>query len=163
LRKTNKQEVKEPRVLGEDFDIFPDSSDLPLDESDAEQEYHKEIVGQAEQPQSVPVEKEAEEDEPSAFEKKIASIAPKTWTVLQIVGGIILGTAGSLCITWLGNTETFKNFGLIFAVVVSLLLPIMFEKYAKRRMQVMRITILISVLIVLAIYFLTGGAAAAQV
>ncbi len=141
-----KEEAPEtPRLLGEDFDIFPDLGDRPKPEPMPEK---------SEEPEEPEVPEP--EPEPTPFQKKVAAIDEKRWKTYQIIGGIVLGVLSGLALTVFGRIETIARFNLIIAVVLALLVPNLFERYAARKIPTVRIWLIITLGVLLALYVFYG-------
>ncbi len=140
-------EPKEPRLQGEDFDIFPTLDDEDLRRAPQEEE----------EPTPEPAEPvEETPPEPTEFEKKIAAIPDDKWKKYQIIAGAVLGILSSTSIMVLGRMESIGSMGLIAAAVLALFLPNMFEKKGGRRIPVLRTALIIALVISMGLYAFYG-------
>ncbi len=144
------EDTPSPTLLGEDFDIYPDLSD-----GSKKKEQSQEGSLAPEEPTAAEPEPEPE---PTAFQKRVAAISDKNWKRIQIISGSILGIISGYCISFLSETETFSNYGLIIAAVLALILPNFVEKRADRKMVAMRISIIISLVVFMVFYLLCRNA-----
>ncbi len=136
------EEKKEPTLLGDDFDIFPDMGEkkkAPVTEIADEKEEEEEI-----------------EVEPSKFEAAVAALDEKTWKKYQIIFGAVLGVLSGLSLTVLNHMATMQNYSLIIAAVLALLVPNIVEKKAIRKMPVARIALIVTLGVSLGAYLLYG-------
>ena len=141
-------EPRQPRLLGEDFDIFPtlDKEDFnvpPETEPDA-------VPEPAEPPQ------EEEPPEPTEFEKKIAAIPDDKWKKYQILAGLVLGLLSATSIVVVGRMESVGSMSIILAAVLALFVPNMLEKKGGRKIPVMRTTLILSLAITMGLYMFYG-------
>ena len=140
-------EPKQPRLQGEDFDIFP-----TLDDEDLKRPAREEEEMPAAEPEPV----DDTPPEPTEFEKKIAAIPDDKWKKYQIIAGIVLGILCSTCIVVLGRMETVGTFGFIIGALLALYLPNMLEKKGGRKIPVLRTALIISLVISMGLYAFYG-------
>ncbi|MDR1619668.1 MAG: hypothetical protein LBS18_03290 [Clostridiales bacterium] len=129
LFKKQNQEPERPKLVGENFDVFPD-----LGENDRYSKTDADDTDGGETKEDPP--------EPTAFQQKIAAIDEAKWRLYQILGGVVLGIACSACLILFDDT-----IGLLLAFGIAMLLPNMFEKRALRPIRVLRITFCIVLLL----------------
>ena len=141
-------EPKQPRLQGEDFDIFPTLDDEDLKRPAREEE---------DAPAAEPVEPvDDTPPEPTDFEKKIAAIPDDKWKKYQIIAGVAMGILSSASIMVLGRMESIGSMGLILAAVLALFLPNMLEKKGGRRIPVLRTTLIIALVISMGLFAFYG-------
>lgn len=71
----------------------------------------------------------------NTLDEKLARLPEKLWLKCQLLGGILLGLAGGLCLFHLGGTETFGSVGLVLAVLILLLFPNILQRNLTRSIQ----------------------------
>lgn len=141
--KKREPEPERPRLLGEDFDIFPDLGDRPANTAEAE------AVEEEPEEEDVPV-------EPTPFQKKVAAISEENWKKYQVIAGVVLGLLAGICLSFLSRLPAFGNMGLIVAAVVALIVPNMLEKQAARKIPRLRVALIIALAVCLGFYMLYG-------
>lgn len=95
----------------------------------------------------------------NGFQKAIARMSEKTWTLVQRIVGGILGIAAGAALFWNGgsNNESGFSYSLIVAVVIAMLIPNIIEKQGLRRIPKLRIALVIGLAVMIAIYFVYWG------
>lgn len=136
----NKNGPKKSRLMGEDFDIFPDLGDSP--KPDAAQN-------------NPPPEEEEEDPGPTDFQLKIAKISETNWRKFQIAAGSFLGLLCGACIT-IGGKLIEGSTSTIIAFGVALIIPGIIEKQSARKTPRLRIAMCITLFIWLAGYMAYG-------
>ena len=94
----------------------------------------------------------------SSFQKFIARLDENTWKLYQRIAGAVMGLLACVALFWKNGEEqgTF-SYGLIIAMVIALILPNFLEKRALRKMSTLRLTMAISMGVVIVAYFLYWG------
>lgn len=133
------KEPERPRLQGEDFDIFPDLGEPKPKQPEKE-------TPPAEEPPP----------EPTDIQKKVAAIPEKTWKLLQIALGIVLGVGSSACIVLMNGGGEMGTFGILIAAVLALIVPGFLEKQSARKMPTLRIALILSLAISMAAYMFYG-------
>ena len=102
-----------------------------------------------------------EDSDMNGFQKAIARMSEKTWTIVQRVVGALLGIASGVALFWNGGSDTEGGFSysLIVAVVIAMLIPNLIEKKGLRRIPKLRIALVISLAAMIVIYFIYWGCA----
>ena len=100
-----------------------------------------------------------EDSDMNGFQKAIARMSEKTWTIVQRVVGALLGIASGVALFWNGGSDTESGFSysLIVAVVIAMLIPNLIEKKGLRRIPKLRIALVISLSAMIVIYFIYWG------
>lgn len=100
-----------------------------------------------------------EDSDMTGFQKAIARMSEKTWTIVQRVVGALLGIASGVALFWNGGSDTESGFSysLIVAVVIAMLIPNLIEKKGLRRIPKLRIALVISLAAMIVIYFIYWG------
>ena len=100
-----------------------------------------------------------EDSDMNGFQKAIARMSEKTWTIVQRVVGALLGIASGVALFWNGGSDTEGGFSysLIVAVVIAMLIPNLIEKKGLRRIPKLRIALVISLAAMIVIYFIYWG------
>ena len=100
-----------------------------------------------------------EDSDMNSFQKAIARMSEKTWTIVQRVVGALLGIASGVALFWNGGSDTESGFSysLIVAVVIAMLIPNLIEKKGLRRIPKLRIALVISLAAMIVIYFIYWG------
>ena len=100
-----------------------------------------------------------EDSDMNGFQKAIARMSEKTWTIVQRVVGALLGIASGVALFWNGGSDTQSGFSysLIVAVVIAMLIPNLIEKKGLRRIPKLRIALVISLAAMIVIYFIYWG------
>ena len=100
-----------------------------------------------------------EDSDMTSFQKAIARMSEKTWTIVQRVVGALLGIASGVALFWNGGSDTQSGFSysLIVAVVIAMLIPNLIEKKGLRRIPKLRIALVISLAAMIVIYFIYWG------
>ena len=140
-------EPHQPRLQGEDFDIFPNLDDDDFRRRPAENA-NAVPTPEPEEPEAPP--------EPTELEKKIAAIPDDKWKKYQIIAGIVLGVLSTTCLMVLGRMESVSSFSLILAAVIALFVPNIIEKKGGRKIPVLRVALIISVVISMGLYAFYG-------
>ena len=128
LFKKAEPEKKEPVLLGEDFDIFPD--------------YTPSVKkSKFEDPKAEPTNQEPaiKEEDMTEFQKKVAAIPEDKWKRYQMLAGLGLGILAAI---FLFVVPLFAPIGFIsfaVAIVLVLLLPRTIERRAGRAMPKLRV------------------------
>lgn len=95
----------------------------------------------------------------NGFQKYIARLDEKTWTLYQRIVGAIMGVAAGLALFWNGGSDTEQGFSwsLILAVVIAMLIPNILEKQGGRRINKLRIALVIALGVMIVGYFIVIG------
>lgn len=93
------------------------------------------------------------------FQKFIARLDEKTWTLYQRIAGAILGVGAGIALFWNGGSDTEGGFSysLIFAIVIAMLIPNVLEKQGGRRIPKLRIALVIALGVMIVGYFIYWG------
>lgn len=96
----------------------------------------------------------------NSFQKYIARLSEKTWTLIQRIVGAILGIAAGLALFWNGGSDNEQGFSwsLVIAIVIAMLVPNILEKQGGRRINKLRIALVIALAIMIVGYFIVVGA-----
>ena len=96
----------------------------------------------------------------NGFQKFIARMDEKTWTIAQRVVGAILGVATGVALFWNGGSDTEQGFSwsLILAIVIAMLIPNILEKQGGRRIPKLRVALVIALGVMIVGYFIVVGA-----
>lgn len=96
----------------------------------------------------------------NGFQKYIARLSEKTWTLVQRIAGAILGVAAGLALFWNGGSDTEQGFSwsLIIAIVIAMLIPNILEKQGGRRIPKLRVALVIALGVMIVGYFIAVGA-----
>ena len=96
----------------------------------------------------------------NGFQKWIARLDEKQWTLLQRIVGAILGAAAGISLFWNGGSDSEQGFSwsLIIAVVIAMLIPNIIEKQGMRRIPKLRVALVIALGVMIAGYFVYWGA-----
>ena len=96
----------------------------------------------------------------NGFQKWIARLDEKKWTLLQRIVGAILGVASGVSLFWNGGSDSEQGFSwsLIIAVVIAMLIPNIIEKQGLRRIPKLRVALVIALGVMIAGYFVYWGA-----
>jgi len=97
----------------------------------------------------------------NGFQKWIARLDEKKWTLLQRIVGAILGVATGVSLFWNGGSDNEQGFSwsLIIAVVIAMLIPNILEKQGQRRIPKLRVALVIALGVMIAGYFVYWGTA----
>ena len=97
-----------------------------------------------------------EDSDMNSFQKAIARMSEKTWTIVQRVVGALLGIASGVALFWNGGSDSEGGFSysLIVAVVIAMLIPNLIEKKGLRRIPKLRIALVIALAAMIVIYFI---------
>ena len=100
-----------------------------------------------------------EDSDMNGFQKAIARMSEKTWTIVQRVVGALLGIASGVALFWNGGSDTEGGFSysLIVAIVIAMLIPNLIEKKGLRRIPKLRIALVIALAAMIVIYFIYWG------
>ena len=100
-----------------------------------------------------------EDSDMNSFQKAIARMSEKTWTIVQRVVGALLGIASGVALFWNGGSDTEGGFSysLIVAVVIAMLIPNLIEKKGLRRIPKLRIALVSALAAMIVIYFIYWG------
>ena len=100
-----------------------------------------------------------EDSDMTGFQKAIARMSEKTWTIVQRVVGALLGIASGVALFWNGGSDSEGGFSysLIVAIVIAMLIPNLIEKKGLRRIPKLRIALVISLAAMIVIYFIYWG------
>lgn len=93
---------------------------------------------------------------PTRFEKKIKAIPESTWTLYQILAGMVIGgiTVASL---FLGGWESGMSWGFLVSVVLALLVPNWMEDRGRRKVMKLRYTMIAVIAVgIIAMVLYTG-------
>lgn len=98
----------------------------------------------------------------SRFQRFIAKMDDKRWNLTQRIMGILLGLGSGLAL--FGENLFKKNaeeamgtYSLLLAVVIAMLIPNIIEKKGGRKINLARVTMAITLLVTLVIYFVYAG------
>ena len=99
----------------------------------------------------------------NAFQRFIAKMDDKKWNLTQRIMGIVLGVCTGLALfgenLFKQNAEeAMGSYSLLFAVVIAMLIPNIIEKQSGRKINLARVTMAITLLVVLVAYFVYAGA-----
>ena len=100
-----------------------------------------------------------EDSDMNGFQKWIARMDEKKWTLVQRIAGAILGVATGVALFWNGgsNDEGGFSYSLIAAIVIAMLIPNILEKQGQRRIPKLRIALVIALGVMIAGYFIYWG------
>ena len=100
-----------------------------------------------------------EDSNMNGFQKWIARMDEKKWTLVQRIAGAILGVATGVALFWNGgsNDEGGFSYSLIAAIVIAMLIPNILEKQGQRRIPKLRIALVIALAVMIACYFIYWG------
>lgn len=103
----------------------------------------------------------------NGFQKAIARMDEQKWTLVQRIGGVVLGIASAVALFWEGlfqapAEEAQKGFSisLILAVVLAMVAPNIIEKQGLRKAPKLRTTVAITLVVAIvgyAIFMLATG------
>ena len=95
----------------------------------------------------------------NGFQKYIARLNEKTWTQVQRIVGAILGVAAGLALFWNGGSDNEQGFSwsLIIAIVIAMLIPNILEKQGGRRINKLRVALVIALGVMIVGYFIVVG------
>lgn len=101
-----------------------------------------------------------EDSNMNGFQKAIARMSEKTWTIAQRVVGAILGLATGVALFWNGGSDNEQGFSysLIVAVVIAMLIPNIIERTGQRRIPKLRMALVIALAFMIVVYFIYWGA-----
>lgn len=96
----------------------------------------------------------------NGFQKYIARLSEKTWTLVQRIVGAILGVAAGLALFWNGGSDTDRgmSWSLVIAIVIAMLIPNILEKQGGRRIPKLRVALVIALGVMIVGYFIVVGA-----
>lgn len=96
----------------------------------------------------------------NGFQKYIARLSEKSWTLVQRIAGAILGIASGIALFWNGGSDTEQGFSwsLIIAIVIAMLIPNILEKQGGRRIPKLRVALVIALGVMIVGYFIVVGA-----
>jgi len=96
----------------------------------------------------------------NSFQKYIARLNDKTWTLIQRIVGAILGVASGLALFWNGGSDSEQGFSwsLVLAIVIAMLIPNILEKQSGRRINKLRVALVIALGVMIVGYFIVVGA-----
>ena len=97
----------------------------------------------------------------NGFQRFIAKMDDKKWALTQRILGILLGVGSGLALfgqSLFGNDDQMGSYSLILSVVIALLIPNIIEKQSGRKIHLARMTMAITLLVVLVAYFIYAGA-----
>jgi len=101
-----------------------------------------------------------EDSDMNGFQKTIARMNEKTWTLVQRIVGAILGVASGLALFWNGGSDNEQGFSwsLVVAIVITNLIPNILEKQSGRRIPKLRVALVIALAIMIVGYMVIVGA-----
>lgn len=101
-----------------------------------------------------------EDSDMNGFQKYIARLSEKSWTLIQRIVGAILGVASGLALFWNGGSDTEQGFSwsLVIAIVIAMLVPNILEKQGGRRINKLRVALVIALGVMIVGYFIVIGA-----
>ena len=98
-----------------------------------------------------------EDSDMNGFQKFIARMDEKTWTLVQRIVGAILGVAAGISLFWNSSSDTTQegfSWSLIVAIVIAMLIPNILEKQGGRRLNKLRIALVIALGVMIVGYFI---------
>lgn len=100
-----------------------------------------------------------EDSDMNGFQKTIARMSEKTWTLVQRIAGAILGVASGIALFWNGGSDSEQGFSwsLVIAIVIAMLIPNILEKQGGRRIPKLRVALVIALAIMIVGYFIVVG------
>lgn len=95
----------------------------------------------------------------NGFQKYVARLNEKTWVLMQRIVGAILGVASGVSLFWNGGSDTEQGFSwsLIMAIVIAMLIPNILEKQSGRRLNKLRVALVIALGVMIVGYFIVFG------
>lgn len=98
----------------------------------------------------------------NAFQKTIAKMSDKKWNLCQHICGAVLGLLTSAALFWdsLGgaaNEQGGFSYSLILAVLIAFIVPNVLERQGLRKIPKARITMAVTLLVCIVVYFLIMG------
>ena len=103
-----------------------------------------------------------EDSDMNKLQRFVAKLDDKKWNLVQRIMGIILGLGAGLAL--FGENLFKKNaeeamgtYSLVLAVVIAMLIPNIIEKQGGRKINLARVTMAITLLATLVIYFVWAG------
>jgi phosphotransferase system glucose/maltose/N-acetylglucosamine-specific IIC component len=92
----------------------------------------------------------------NGFQRFCAKMEDNTWTLCQRILGVVLGIASCVALFWRGSSDTENAFSwsLIVAIIIAMWVPNIIEKQALRRIPKTRTSMVITMGIIIVIYFL---------
>ena len=96
----------------------------------------------------------------NAFQKWVARLDEKTWTLYQRIVGAILGVGSGVALFWNGGSDNEQGFSwsLVVAIVIAMLIPNILEKQSGRRIPKLRVALVIALAIMIVGYMVIVGA-----
>ena len=100
----------------------------------------------------------------NGFQRFIAKMDDKKWALTQRILGIVLGVGAGLALFGEGlfgsgeSNDPMGTYSLVLAVVIALLVPNIIEKQGGRKINLARMTMAATLLVVLVAYFIYAGA-----
>ncbi|MEL7608652.1 MAG: hypothetical protein AAGU74_04045 [Bacillota bacterium] len=125
-----KKEPKEPVLLGEDFEIYPDIG--PKKTAKPKEEEYQDLP----------------EPELTGLAKTIAELPDDKWVLYQRIAGVLVGVLSGVCLFGFNNTS-IGTYGFIGAIVLAVVVPNLFEKHYKRKISVARKWIILTFLVII--------------
>jgi len=92
----------------------------------------------------------------NSFQRFIAKLDDRTWTIYQRILGVILGLGACVALFWnsgRGEDESGFTWTLVIAIVIAMLIPNIIEKQAQRKIAKARVTEAITMGIFIVVYF----------
>ncbi|MBQ3109263.1 MAG: hypothetical protein IJP37_04310 [Clostridia bacterium] len=150
-----KSEPKEPVLLGEDFDIFPD---ITAEDTESCEKFSNVKANPAKQQEAPAKQEEPVQEQPkdrfavpeekmTKLQKKCAAKNEAEWKKIQIITGCILGVIGAIFIFVVPIFAPIGLFSFLAAIVVVLLFPRHIERRCARSMPKLRNWVAISLAI----------------
>lgn len=95
----------------------------------------------------------------NGFQKFIARMDEKTWTLVQRIAGAVLGVGAGLALFWNGGGDNEQGFSysLVVAIVIAMLIPNILEKQGGRRIPKLRVALVIALGVMIVGYFIVVG------
>lgn len=95
----------------------------------------------------------------NGFQKFIARMDDKKWTLVQRIVGAVLGVAAGLSLFWNSseNSEQVFSWSMILAIVIAMIVPNILEKQGGRRVPKLRVALVIALAVMIVGYFIVVG------
>lgn len=106
-----------------------------------------------------------EDSDMTAFQKYCARMSDKRWALAQRIVGALLGVIAGVSLFWDTITKSegagqgnFFSVPLVIAIVIALAVPNIIERKSARSIPKLRIAMVVSLALVIVIYFIVIGA-----
>lgn len=106
-----------------------------------------------------------EDSDMTPFQKYCARMDDKRWALAQRITGVLLGVIAGVSLFWDTLTKSegagqgsFFSVPLVIAIVVALAVPNIIERKSGRSISKLRIAMVISLALVIVVYFIVIGA-----